>query len=88
MNPHRAQFLTGGAHVTLGFGLGIRYETIVQPQARSESPLSQQGFAVSHDPARNGWRIEGVARLTRGRARTDFGDHFMSTEVDTFRTGR
>ncbi|HYO55076.1 LPS-assembly protein LptD [Archangium sp.] len=86
-SPQRAQFLTAGTHVTLGFGLGIRYEAIVQPQARSESPLSQQWFAVSYGPACNCWRIEGVARLERGRARPDFGVNLTVTGVGTFGTG-
>lgn len=86
-SPQRAQFLTAGTHVTLGFGLGIRYEAIVQPQARSESPLSQQWFAVSYGPACNCWRVEGVARLERGRARPDFGVNLTVTGVGTFGTG-
>jgi LPS-assembly protein len=86
-SPQRAQFLTAGTHVALGIGLGMRYEAIVQPQARSESPLSQQWFAVSYGPACNCWRIEGVARLERGRARPDFGINLTIAGVGTFGTG-
>ncbi|HEX8440609.1 LPS-assembly protein LptD [Archangium sp.] len=86
-SDQRAQFLRAGTQVTLGFGLGLRYEAIVQPQARSESPLNQQWFAVSYGPACNCWRIEGVARLERGRARPDFGVNLTITGVGTFGTG-
>jgi LPS-assembly protein len=86
-SAQRAQFLTAGTNVTLGFGLGLRYEAILQPQARSESPLRQQWFAVSYGPACNCWRIEGVARLERGRARPDFGVNLTITGVGTFGTG-
>ncbi len=86
-SDQRAQFLRAGTQVTLGFGLGVRYEAIVQPQARSESPLNQQWLAVSYGPACNCWRIEGVARLERGRARPDFGVNLTITGVGTFGTG-
>jgi LPS-assembly protein len=86
-SDQRAQFLRAGTQVTLGFGLGLRYEAIVQPQARSESPLNQQWLAVSYGPACNCWRIEGVARLERGRARPDFGVNLTITGVGTFGTG-
>jgi len=86
-SAQRAQFLTAGTNVTLGFGLGMRYEAILQPQARNESPLSQQWFAASYGPACNCWRIEGVARLERGRARPDFGVNLTVTGVGTFGTG-
>ena len=83
----RAQFLTAGTQATLGFGLGVRYEAIVQPQARSESPLSQQTLGVSYAPACNCWRVEGQARLARGQARPDFGLSLTVTGVGTFGTG-
>ena len=86
-SAQRAQFLTAGTNVTLGFGLGLRYEAILQPQARNESPLRQQWFAASYGPACNCWRIEGVARLERGRARPDFGVNLTITGVGTFGTG-
>ncbi|QRN94137.1 LPS assembly protein LptD [Archangium violaceum] len=86
-SAQRAQFLTAGTQVSLGFGLGIRYEAIVQPQARNESPLSQQWFAVSYGPACNCWRIEGVARLARGQTFPDFGANLTITGVGTFGTG-
>jgi LPS-assembly protein len=86
-SAQRAQFLTAGTNVTLGFGLGMRYEALLQPQARDESPLRQQWFAVSYGPACNCWRVEGVARLERGRARPDFGLNLTVTGVGTFGTG-
>jgi LPS-assembly protein len=86
-SDQRAQFLRAGTQVTLGFGLGVRYEAIIQPQARSESPLNQQWLAVSYGPACNCWRVEGVARLERGRARPDFGVNLTITGVGTFGTG-
>jgi LPS-assembly protein len=86
-SAQRAQFLTAGAQATLGLGIGLRYEAIVQPQARSESPLSQQTLGVSYGPACNCWRVEGLARLGRGQARPDFGLNLTVTGVGTFGTG-
>jgi len=86
-SPQRAQFLTAGTQATLGFGLGLRYEAIVQPQSRSESPLSQQWIGVSYGPACNCWRVEGIARLQRGRAIPDFGLNLTVTGVGTLGTG-
>ncbi len=83
----RAQFLTAGTQVSLGFGLGIRYEAIVQPQARNESPLGQQWFAVPYGPACDCWRIGGVARLARGQSFPDLGASLTITRVGTFGTG-
>ncbi|ATB26996.1 LPS-assembly protein LptD [Melittangium boletus] len=86
-SPQRAQFLTAGTEAKLGFGLGLRYEVIVQPQSRSESPLSQQWIGVSYAPACNCWRVEGIARLQRGRAIPDFGLNLTVAGVGTFGTG-
>ena len=86
-STQRAQFLTAGTQATLGFGLGLRYETIVQPQARSESPLLQQWLGVSYGPACDCWRVEGIARLQRGRAIPDFGLSLTVSGVGTFGTG-
>jgi LPS-assembly protein len=86
-STQRAQFLTAGTQATLGFGLGLRYETIVQPQARSESPLLQQWLGVSYGPACDCWRVEGVARLQRGRTIPDFGLNLTVSGVGTFGAG-
>ncbi|WP_434381014.1 LPS-assembly protein LptD [Melittangium boletus] len=86
-SPERAQFLTAGTQVTLGRGLGLRYEALVQPQTRDESPLGQQWIGVSYAPACNCWRVEGIARLQRGRAIPDFGLNLSVTGVGSFGTG-
>jgi LPS-assembly protein len=86
-SAQRARFLTAGTQVTLGFGLGMRYEAIVQPQARNESPLSQQFLAVSYGPACNCWRIEGVAKLSRGQTLPEFGVNLTVAGVGTFGSG-
>lgn len=83
----RAQFLTAGTQLTLGGGLGMRYEAIIQPQARSESPISQQFVGVSYGPSCSCWRIEGVARLDRVRKLPDFGVNLTVTGVGSFGAG-
>jgi len=87
-SPLRAQVLRAGTQVTLGFGLGIGYEAVVQPLARNESPLWQQRLAVSYGPACNCWRLEGYARLDRGRTLPDFGLNLTVAGVGTFGTGK
>lgn len=86
-SAQRAQFLTAGTQVTLGFGLGMRYEAIIQPQARNDSPLTQQYLGLSYGPACNCWRIEGTARLVRGRASPDFGVNLTVAGVGTIGSG-
>ncbi|EPX63424.1 Outer membrane protein Imp, required for envelope biogenesis [Cystobacter fuscus DSM 2262] len=86
-NAQRAQFLTAGTQATFGFGLGLRYEALLQPQTRSEAPLLQQTFGVSYGPACNCWRVEGLARLARGQACPEFGLNLTVTGVGTFGTG-
>lgn len=83
----RAQFLTVGTTANLLFGLGVRYEAILQPQARNDSPLSQQVLGVAYGPACNCWRIEGFARLARGQTHPDFGVNLTVTGLGTFGSG-
>lgn len=58
----RAQQLVGGARTILPFGLGLRYEAIVQPAALQKLP--QQIVGVSYGPGCDCWRLEvyGVLR--------------------------
>lgn len=67
----RVQTLIAGTRLTLGFGLGVRYEAIVQPlyedpKTRESQPLAQQTLGLSYGPACDCWRIEGVLVLRRG----------------------
>ncbi len=80
----RAQLLVAGARMSLGIGLGLRYEALVQPLATLQSPLAQQVLGVSYGPACDCWRLEGVATLHRGRSRPDFGFNLTMTGLGTF----
>jgi LPS-assembly protein len=82
----RAQLLVAGARMSLGIGLGMRYEAIVQPLARTQSPLAQQVLGVSYGPACDCWRIEGVATLRRGQ-KPDFGFNLSVAGVGAFGSG-
>jgi LPS-assembly protein len=82
----RAQLLVAGARMSLGIGLGLRYEAIVQPLVRTQSPLAQQVLGVSYGPACDCWRIEGVATLRRG-LKPDFGFNLSVAGVGAFGSG-
>ena len=73
--------------MSLGIGLGMRYEAVVQPLARTQSPLAQQVLGVSYGPACDCWRIEGVATLRRGQKRPDFGFNLSVAGVGAFGSG-
>jgi LPS-assembly protein len=83
----RAQLLTAGTAMTLGFGMGLRYEAIIQPQVVTEGPLLQQVLGVSYGPKCDCWRVEGVARLGRNQTVPDFGVNFSVAGVGSFGTG-
>jgi LPS-assembly protein len=83
----RAQLLTAGTALTLGFGMGLRYEAIIQPQVVTEGPLLQQVLGVSYGPKCDCWRVEGVARLGRNQTVPDFGVNFSVAGVGSFGTG-
>ncbi|WP_037584424.1 LPS-assembly protein LptD, partial [Stigmatella aurantiaca] len=80
----RAQLLTAGGRLTLGIGLGLRYEAIVQPLVQQQSALAQQILGVSYGPACDCWRIEGVATLRRGQKLPDFGLNFTVAGFGSF----
>ncbi|MDY7225153.1 LPS-assembly protein LptD [Hyalangium rubrum] len=80
----RAQLLVTGVRMSLGIGLGLRYEALVQPLAQMQSPLAQQVLGVSYGPACDCWRIEGVATLRRGQSRPDFGLNLSVAGVGAF----
>jgi LPS-assembly protein len=72
----RVQTLIAGTRLTLGIGLGVRYEAYVQPlyedpNTKESQPLAQQTLGLSYGPACDCWRIEGVLILRRG-----FGPEF------------
>jgi LPS-assembly protein len=83
----RAQLLVAGARMSLGIGLGLRYEAIVQPNAQTQPPLAQQVLGVSYGPACDCWRVEGVATLRRGQKRPDFGLNLSVAGVGAFGAG-
>jgi LPS-assembly protein len=83
----RAQLLTAGMRFTLGIGLGLRYEALVQPLAKEQSPLAQQTLGVSYGPACDCWRVEGVATLPRGQSRPNFGLNLSVAGFGSFGAG-
>lgn len=86
--PDRVQQLVAGMRFTLGIGLGLRYEALVQPTAiENESPLAQQVLGVSYGPACDCWRAEGVATLRRGQTRPDFGLNLSVAGFGSFGSG-
>ncbi|NMO18506.1 LPS assembly protein LptD [Pyxidicoccus fallax] len=73
----REQALIAGTRLTLGFGLGVRYEAYVQPLyqdpiTQESKPLTQQTIGLSYGPACDCWRIEGVLILRRDQS-PEFG---------------
>ena len=73
----REQTLIAGTRLTLGFGLGVRYEAYVQPlyqdlDTQESQPLAQQTLGLSYGPACDCWRLEGVLILRRGQT-LEFG---------------
>jgi LPS-assembly protein len=86
-DPRRAQLLTAGMRFTLGIGLGLRYEAVVQPLAKEFSPLAQQVLGVSYGPACDCWRVEGVATLRRGQSQPDFGMNVSVAGFGSFGAG-
>lgn len=57
----RAEQLVGGVRTVFPFGLGLRYDAIVQPAATQKLP--QQVIGVSYGPGCNCWRFEVYAGL-------------------------
>ncbi|NTX55326.1 LPS-assembly protein LptD [Myxococcus sp. CA039A] len=83
----RSQALIAGARLKLGFGLGVRYEALVQPLYQDQitqeyKPLAQQTLGVSYGPACDCWRIEGVVTLRR-----DIGLEFSDVNVSVAGVG-
>ena len=52
----QAEQLVGGIRTTFPFGLGVRYEAVVQPAA--ERKIAQQLIGLSYGPGCNCWRLE------------------------------
>ncbi|WP_163868455.1 LPS-assembly protein LptD [Myxococcus eversor] len=91
-SAERAQALIAGARLRLGFGLGVRYEALVQPLYQDQTtqefkPFAQQTLGVSYGPACDCWRIEGVVTLRRDN-RLEFSDVNVSVAgVGSFGSG-
>ncbi|RKH19498.1 LPS-assembly protein LptD [Corallococcus sp. CA047B] len=88
----RAQALTAGTRIKLGFGLGLRYEALVQPLykdpvSQESQPLAQQTFGVSYGPACDCWRIEGVMILRRNQSPEFAGVNFSVAGFGSFGSG-
>jgi LPS-assembly protein len=79
----RARQLFTGARLTMGIGLGLRYEAIVQP-LDPNNVLAQQVFGLSYGPACDCWRLEGVVIKRRDVAGLDFGANFTIARFGSF----
>jgi LPS-assembly protein len=79
----RARQLYTGARLTMGFGLGLRYEAIVQP-LDPRNVLAQQVFGLSYGPACDCWRLEGVLIKRRDAPGLDFGANFTIARFGSF----
>ncbi|MCP3101765.1 LPS assembly protein LptD [Myxococcus sp. K15C18031901] len=88
----RAQALIVGTRLTLGFGLGVRYEALVQPLYQDSTnqeykPFAQQTLGVSYGPACNCWRIEGVVTKRRDSGLEFSGVNLIVTGFGAFGSG-
>ncbi|AEI66150.1 LPS-assembly protein LptD [Corallococcus macrosporus] len=88
----RAQALIAGTRLKLGFGLGVRYEAIVQPLyqdpiTQENRPLAQQTFGLSYGPACDCWRVEGVVTLRRELGLEFSGVNFIVADFGSFGSG-
>lgn len=79
----RARQLFTGARLTMGIGLGLRYEAIVQP-LDPKNVLAQQVFGLSYGPACDCWRLEGVVIKRRDVPGVDFGANFTIARFGSF----
>ncbi|MFP2961470.1 LPS-assembly protein LptD [Myxococcus sp. 1LA] len=88
----RAQALIAGTRLKLGFGLGVRYEAIVQPlyqdpTTQEKRPLAQQTFGLSYGPACDCWRVEGVMTLRRDLGLEFSGVNLIVADFGSFGSG-
>ncbi|HLL54835.1 MAG TPA: LPS-assembly protein LptD, partial [Myxococcaceae bacterium] len=78
--------LVAGGRAAFGFGLGLRYEAVLQP-LRETGKLTQHTVGASWSPACDCWRLEAHATFRPGTAIPDLGVILTLARFGSFGSG-